>query len=283
MYANSTFYPTLPVPTSFIYSGAPFSDSGFDFIVAFPSTPTPTPTPAPPSAPVTDALATQWWTAMMAEIVTNQDMIYGFTVNNGDPQGLTGVPDNGVLGTGAAPVIFSAFSKLDTSQRHVPTPAPPPPAPVPSPPPPAPPPVVIPPPAPPPPAPPPPAPTPPPAPPPSTESLQQGTMLTSTTGQIIDASGNVWTLQNQTGNGLVIFENNVDVAGQVRTSRSCSVGTIPSIRRTHPQVGGSGTALATPHRLIRVQWHLSGSATSCTASWPRRRLLARPLHLAQSK
>ena len=31
---NSVFYPTTPVGTSFIYSGGPFSDSGYQFVVA---------------------------------------------------------------------------------------------------------------------------------------------------------------------------------------------------------------------------------------------------------
>jgi hypothetical protein len=34
VFGNSVFFPTTPVLTSFVYSGAPFSDAGFDFQVA---------------------------------------------------------------------------------------------------------------------------------------------------------------------------------------------------------------------------------------------------------
>jgi hypothetical protein len=41
---DSVFYPGTPVGTSFVYSGAPFSDDGFEFIAT--TKPAPTPEPA---------------------------------------------------------------------------------------------------------------------------------------------------------------------------------------------------------------------------------------------
>jgi hypothetical protein len=40
MAGDSPFYPTTPIGTSFVYSGAPFSDSGEEFVVSS-STPEP--------------------------------------------------------------------------------------------------------------------------------------------------------------------------------------------------------------------------------------------------
>jgi hypothetical protein len=43
MAANSPFYPSTPVLTSFVYSGAPFSDAGSEFVVQAASSSTPEP------------------------------------------------------------------------------------------------------------------------------------------------------------------------------------------------------------------------------------------------
>lgn len=41
MAGNSSFFPAKPVGTSYVYSGAPFSDSGFQFVVTPQATPEP--------------------------------------------------------------------------------------------------------------------------------------------------------------------------------------------------------------------------------------------------
>ena len=45
MDGDSVFYPTTPVETSFVYSGAPFSDAGDDFVVQPASVPEPSSVP----------------------------------------------------------------------------------------------------------------------------------------------------------------------------------------------------------------------------------------------
>ena len=127
----------------------------------------------------------------------------------------TGFSEYGITTT---PLVVNDVVSTSTQLPNIlvpPPPPPPSPAPVPPPPPPAPPPVPTP--APPPePTPPPPAPPPvptpvppppPPAPPPPSGESPNGSSLNSTSGQIIDASGNVWTLVN--GTGLEVEENGV--------------------------------------------------------------------------
>jgi hypothetical protein len=49
--ANSVDQPGMPVGTSFVYPGAPFSDAGHELTVTSGSTPSPTPSPMPTPAP----------------------------------------------------------------------------------------------------------------------------------------------------------------------------------------------------------------------------------------
>lgn len=96
----------------------PTSDAAFPIIPSpvpgqSPPTPTPTPTPVPvPVVPVNSNLFVVFWEAMMDELVVNKDILFGFTIDNGDPQGGTGVPDHGVTGTNAMSVIKAGFKGI---------------------------------------------------------------------------------------------------------------------------------------------------------------------------
>lgn len=78
-----------------------------------PPIPTPTPTPVPiPVVSVNSNLFVAFWEAMTDELVSNKDILFGFTIDNGDPQGATGLPDNGVTGTNSMTVIKAAFKSI---------------------------------------------------------------------------------------------------------------------------------------------------------------------------
>lgn len=79
-------------------------------------TPTPIPTPAPaptpvPTPPATN-LMTEWWTAMTAELATNQDILFAINIITGDPQGSSGAADSGVINTPSAAIIGASFKTL---------------------------------------------------------------------------------------------------------------------------------------------------------------------------
>jgi hypothetical protein len=45
-------------------------------------------------------------------VVANADVLYGFVIATGDPQGSSGIPDMGVIDTPAAPIIGTTFGTI---------------------------------------------------------------------------------------------------------------------------------------------------------------------------
>jgi hypothetical protein len=76
------------------------------------------PPAGPAPSPVTITIGqvsqtfTSYWQALSAEIAANTDILYGFVVHTGDPQGSSGTPDDGVINTPAATIIGNTFGPL---------------------------------------------------------------------------------------------------------------------------------------------------------------------------
>lgn len=104
----STIHTGVPVGTSFIYEGAPFSDSGVKIVATGNVVSPPSPPPGPPV--YDETLQTAFWTAMTAELSAISSSLMGVSIDAIDPQGLSGQPDVGILDTPSAPVIDAFFS-----------------------------------------------------------------------------------------------------------------------------------------------------------------------------